>query len=394
MISTKFNTDDQQNENILQQLLNQQQTCNGEITELKNIIIKQLNNQTTTNTNNELEQFRNINQRLQDRIIDLQTQIKSFSNPSNDPKIIHLEKIKQETIQQIETLKNQINLNIELETKIKALINNNINKFETNEELIMINKLETTLDNSIINISSLEISNIDIAFDKYNITINNNKLCIKLHNDLIPTPTPTPTPTPIPTITTEYYNLNINQDNIIQIEFITGLYTIDKLVEIINLALEDYQINCSYSPITSLIIFKSDVNFDIILEKDTLYYNLGFKSDQTNSSRYVGNQIFDLKPPKYLNLFLSDINDTKPIMQLTPNNLSKKILFNNPIKSLNKIQLKITDHLDRNYQLGSLTFSAELIIKSITNIKPVVIENESISISSDDIYSIIKSNIE
>jgi hypothetical protein len=194
---------------------------------------------------------------------------------------------------------------------------------------------------------------------------------------------------------TEYYNININSDNIIELELLMGLYTIDKLIEVTNQALNEYNIEISYSTTTNLIIIKSTNNtqFNIILNEGTLFYNLGFSQNLSNSLKYISTKIFDLKPPRYLNVYLSNINNTKVIMQLTSTNQSKKITFNNPIKLLSNIEFRITDHLDKNYIIDNLSTTIELVVRSINNIKSISIENESITISSDDMYSIIKSNI-
>ena len=58
------------------------------------------------------------------------------------------------------------------------------------------------------------------SFDKYNITINNNRLNIKSHKTI----------ENIYNKTTEYYMISIDSD-MINIELVMGLYTIDKLIE-------------------------------------------------------------------------------------------------------------------------------------------------------------------
>ena len=154
-------------------------------------------------------------------------------------------------------------------------------------------------------------------------------------------------------------------------------------------------INVSCSTTTNLITFKSttDTNFDIILGTNTLFYNLGFVQNISNAVKYTAIKIYDIKVERYLNIYLENINDSKPVMQLSSNVRSKNIIFSQPIANINQIRIRITDSKDREYVLYNLDFSFELIIRSINHIQPTIIDNESSIISSDDIFTIIKQNI-
>jgi hypothetical protein len=230
----------------------------------------------------------------------------------------------------------------------------------------------------------MELKDFDLPFDKYNITSNNNILNFKIYTN-----------NQTVNISDEYYNLNIDSDNIIELRITMGLYTIDKLCEVINQALANYNIEILCSTTTNLITFKSttDTNFDIILNTKTLFYNLGFVQDIVNINKIVGIKIYDLKVEHYLNIYIENINDSKPVMQLSSNLRSKNIIFNKPIANLNQIKIRITDTKDKEYTFGNLDFSFELIIRSINHIQPTIIENESSIISSDDMFTIIKQNI-
>ena len=391
---------------VVQQLLNQQKLFQEEINKLRTIIDKPKdeNIDHIRDKLNELEEYKTINIKLQDRIVELQKQIQT----NNDTKVLQLQKVKEETTSEIEKLKKiqedivlKNNENIIIETELKKIIKNNINSLENAEEIIYINKHYTELNYTIKNITSIEITDFDLPFNKYNITLNNNKLYFKLFN--------------------EYKEQDINNDsdtaniidsdidNLINLEFdnneliliITmGNYTIENLLSLLNKQLNKYDINISISKTTNFISFKSKFKFDLLFEENTILPNLGFNlSNQfkyINSNRYSGTKPYDFRIDKVINIY-TNIN-SKPIMQYKTNLndlQSKKISFNPIISELNHLEFKFIDSKNKEFVFDSdngLDFNIKLIIRYINNnyIKNNLLNDD---ISSDDIINIAKLSI-
>ena len=142
---------------------------------------------------------------------------------------------------------------------------------------------------------------------------------------------------------------------------------------------------------TNIIIFKSTNVFDLNIKEYTLFYNLGFVQNLSNSDKYIGIKMYDLKTDNYINIYMVDINNTKPIIQLMPNQQSKNIIFNPPISTLKNIQLRFTNQFDKDYLFDDINFSFKMIISSIDNISNQI--TNELNISSDDIFTIIKSDL-
>ena len=256
-------------------------------------------------------------------------------------------------ISQLENTKQEIILkikkNTELEEKIQSIIKNNINYLSDDEEIIYINRLETYLDEQIDNITQIELFNFDIPYDKYNITHNNNILNFSVLNfkDI--------------QINDKYFNIIVNNNNI-ELTITIGLYTIETLLEIINRALTIFNIEFHYCNTTYLISIISNSNFDIIIGENTLFYNLGFIQNLSNSDKYNATRTYDLKLNKFINIYIENINEQKPIMQYSQQQ-SKIITFKQPIQ-LDKIIIKFTNSSDIIY---NLYLSFQIKIKYISN---------------------------
>ena len=386
-----YDKNDQQNK-LLQQLIQQQSVFQEEIIRLKDAVNK-------PNDNNELLQYKEVNAKLQERIIELQNQ---FQNQKEDPKITQLNKVKEETVEQINKLKNvqedianKLNNNKELESQIKKIVLENTEKFENSEEIIYINSNETKLNYSLKNVTSIEIKDLDLPFDKYQINNNNNKLHLFINN--IPD-----TQINNDSENESFTDIIINQNNI-ELSIVMGNYNIEKLCEIITNSLSNYNIKMTVSKTTNIITFKSNTNFNLIFNSDSILYNLGFlqnnQSKYQNKNKYVGSKPYDFKIDKCMNIYLTNISETKPFIQYIQNqSLSqyKKMIFTPVISELNSISLKFTDSKNKEFKFdpdNGLDFNLQLSIKYISVIKNEIIVDNQFEINSDDIFNVIKENI-
>ncbi len=430
---------DQQNQ-VLQQLMNQQKMFQEEIIRLREMVnqpqVANLNSNPNPNPNltnptiAELEQYKQINTKLQDRIIELQSQIqnqiqnpKSTIDAADEQKISQLNKVKEQTMEQIQKLKSvqeDINKKTEttknLEAQVKKLIGENIEKFENAEEVLYINSQTFVLENPIRTITSIELRDLDLPFDKYNINSNNNKLqFIKEAQTQHPnadhhTPsTDSDTANAIDSDMEIQFNVETNQNesnqNEITLSLTMGNYNIEHLTEIINKALKQFNIKMSVSKSTNIISFKSSENFNLVFGPNTMLNNLGFnlttQSKYSNSNKYTGSKAYDFKPDRCMNIYMSNINDSKPVMQyISPNTnrQSKKIVFAPVISELDKIVLKFTDSKGKEFKFdpdSGLDFSIQVIVRHI-NPNHNHMTNMSVDasdVSSDDVFNIVKQSI-
>ena len=388
---------------------------------------------------NELEQYKIINVKMQERIIDLQNQLQNANQTNNtqsndqssDPKIKQLNKVKQETMEQIEKLKKtqedisiKLTLNKDLETKIKKVILDNTSKFENSEESYFINSSEMTLPESVKSVTSIELTNFDLPFDKYNITTNNNTLQFIMSQDLIGNlmssfsmndlldgdKEDSDTANAIDSDQESLIESDFDSDtNMLTLKLFMGNYSIDKLIQLLNQSLLKYKIKVVHNSSTNLITIKSNdkQNFDLYFGENTLFNNLGFigqnmsnasTNKYSNQSKYLGSKVCDLKFDKYINIYLTNVNSSKPVMQyiLGQQNQNKKMVFSPVITELNKLEFKFIDSKGREFKFDSdngLDWSMQAIIKSIVPINNVLNNELSDALSSDDVYNLVSLNV-
>jgi hypothetical protein len=354
-------------------------------------------------SNDELEQYKMVNSKLQERIIELQKQLQ-LQRQNGDEKIDKLGKVKEETIEQIQQLKktqediaDKLEENKKLEEIIKRMISNNINKFENMEDNIYIsNERNYRFLNPINSVTSLEIKNIEFPWEKNNIISINNQLIFQFNN-----PINEPQELNIDDSENEsYYNYNYNKsDRRLTIDLINGIYDIDSLVNILNSVLNLYKIVIGYNKKTNIVSFKTEINNNISLisSENSLFENLGFTdfNKYINKSKHLASKAYDLKIDKFVNIYIKNLNlSVTPIMQYILNqnsiNQSKKIIFKTVISELNELQFKFTDSRNREYH--SIDFNIHLIIKHIHS-ENSKMKHDLVDISSEDTYSIVKSSL-
>ena len=366
--------------------------------------------------NDELEQYKMVNSKLQERIIELQKQMQlqvqmQVQNGDNE-KIDKLVKVKEETISQIQQLKKtqeeitkKLEQNNKLEETIKKMISNNINKFENMEDNIYIsNEFNYQLLNPITSVTSLEIKNVEFPWEKNNIISTNNQLIFQFSNSINE-----PSKTNADDSDNEgenenesYYNYKYNQSNKqLIVNLIYGLYDIDSLVNILNSVLNLYKIVMGYNDKTRIVSFKTESKnkFSLISSENSLFGNLGFNdfNKYINKSTHLASKAYDLKLDKYVNIYIKNLNSSvTPVMQYILNqnvlNQSKKIIFKTVISELRELQFRFTDSKNREYH--DIDFSIHIIIKHIHNeSENSKIEHDLVDISSEDTYSIVKSSL-
>lgn len=353
-----LNQENREQNSILEKLVNQQNIFYNEIINLKNIVSSNTNN-------NEIEQYKDINSKLQSRIIELQKQLQLNGNNGDNPKINELANIKKDTLNQIDKLKiiqDDIIYKIEMFNKLEEYIKKNIYIFENGELNILINSSVIILPEIINNVTSIEFKNFNLPFNKFNITDNNNKLHFIIKNeDLLK-------------------DENIIKDNILNIEgneielvIRMGNYSIDNICDIINNVLKNYDINITYCKNTEIVTFQSKYNFEILYNNNSLLSNLGFfKKNYINNNIYISEKIYNLESSKLYNIYLTNINDNKHILQYIVDNNSndnlKKIIFTPVITELKELHLKFYDINNKEFKFNednNFTFYINVKIKYI-----------------------------
>jgi hypothetical protein len=385
---------------------------------------------------NELEQYKEVNLKLQNRIIELQNELTKLSaneyntSDTSDPKISKLERTKAETLVHIERLKKKQEELAEatktqnnLQANIKKIIQTNIVKFANIEEEYYITEQEYTLPTELTNIVGIELTNFDLPFDKYNITINNNVLSFLLNSDINQNSdinensddiTESSTANIIDTTENNFDNFDKVGDidveivkvkqikNNLKVVVCTGNYEIDNLIGIINKQLKKYEIEISLCSTTSLISIKSKNKLSLDFCLSNMFENLGFsrKKKYIDSKKYIGLKPYNFKYDKCYNIYLTNINTKKPIMQyMIGQSNSKKIVFDRMLKNLDNLVFKFTDSKDKEFKFDSdygLDFGFKINIK-LLNPQPVIVENsidnDIDNITSDDVYTLVANSI-
>lgn len=334
--------------------------------------------------NDESRSSRNIIKKMQ-QIENENNKLRQALNQKHDNDIAKIEEfniIKEQTIKDLKEktlqLKLQENELTEFEKSIKRTISNNITKFANESETIIINSLNTILPRTIKNITSIELKEFDLPFEKNNITPTNCQLRFNIPNNKIIN------------IDNEDPNIDITiNENDIMIDIVPGKYTIDDLVGMINKLINKLDITL-HNKNNSYAILKSKSKFDIIVTGNSLFPNLGFLVTATNKNKHVGTQHVDLEYDKFVNLFITNINNDIPVMQyiIGSQNQSKIISFDPVIKELTNINLKILNSKGDIYN-PIMNFSVQLVIHYINN-KQNAVKNNLNHVDSDEEVDIIK----
>lgn len=356
----------------------------------------------------ELEEYKQVNSKLQNRLIELQAHITS-TNQDEEQKITKLSQLKEEIIGKLEKLKNIQENNGELEKKINKIIGGNIAKFENGEETIIMCSDHIILQDPIKNVTSIELKVFDLPFDKYNITNNNNKLQFRVLENTIKQNV------------NDDNNDNDNNDNDdngsdddnddlmdvdendgnITLTVINGNYEIDTLITMLNKILIKYDITFTRNK-SNILTLKSKNKFDLVFDKNTMFNNLGFtiqnKSKYTNVKKHVGSKPYDFKIDRYMNIYITNINETKSMMQYSLNsdkNQSKKIVFTPIIIELKELKLKFIGSKGKEFKFDSENgqdFEIHAIIKYINSNQNIIKNELNESISSEDELAIVKNS--
>ena len=276
-----------------------------------------------------------------------------------------------------------------------------------------------TLQNVLNNVTCIELRDFDLSFDKYNITNNNNNLTFIVDTndkedatdktekvdkenekvDNVDNDSDTAN-----VIDSEHNSLvEVNYDvemRKLSLTLLMGNYTIDTLCSILNQHLSKYNICISYNKNTNIVAFKSINNsknkFDMIVEENSLLSSLGFNVNNTytNKMRYTGTRAYNFKPDKCMNIYITNINDTKPLYQyiLNQQNAPKKIVLTPVVSNLNKLCIKFVDSKGKEFKFdpdNGLEFSINVSIKYINNNQNTLKHNLE-DVSSEDIYTLVK----
>jgi hypothetical protein len=334
-----------------------------------------------------------INAALQEKIRNIQSNMDV--NVEEKSKLLNEKRA--ELLGQIEILKTKYEeidkitqQNEELESSIMAkrddmiqLVRKNLDIFNKNEKVEIIDSNESTLDNGnyacrLSNnynyVSAIEIVNYSLPDVIYNINPHNNILYY---------------------ITAEDNNIDCDKDmffqkreNVKLLGIPAGNYTIDFLLETLNKVLNQDNIEIKLNPGNNFITIKK-INDDnpLTLFTDYNHYQnnilelLGFENQQqcNNCFLFTSNKSYDLRADKTIQIYITNISTTQPIckIMLGSNRIYQVIQkMTNPIKDISIVNIEIKDSKNRNIYLGDKNFVIELSIKSIGEITEIETEKE------------------
>ena len=191
------------------------------------------------------------------------------------------------------------------------------------------------------NIISLKIVSSSLPVPRFNIDENSNKLLININN------------------------------NIEEIVIKKGFYSIDRLIEILNLNCKNHNLIFTLNENQKLNLSKLEINEDVITLNSTILSNkiLGFGEEikyiDCDYTSIDANRTWDLRLHDKLLLYIKNIN-SDPISILYFNGKSDStISFDNPIE-LSSFQIEIRDVNDNLYDFNNLKHSINIQLE-ITN---------------------------
>ena len=279
-----------------------------------------------------------------------------------------------------------------------------------------------TLPTVLNNVTCIELKDFDLSFDKYNITNNNNNLtfivdtadkAMLVIEDTIDKVKDSDVKDNNSDNESDTANaIDSEQNSLVEMEYDTeakklsltlsmGNYTIDTICSILNQQLSKYNITISYNKNTNIVTFKSSNSknknkFDMIIEENSLLSSLGFNTNNsyTNKIKYTGSRAYNFKPDKCMNIYLTNINQSKPLYQYIINqvNAPKKIILTSVVSDLDKLCIKFVDSKGKEFKFdpnNGLEFSINVVIKYINNNQNGV-KHELNDVSSEDIYTLVK----
>jgi type II secretory pathway pseudopilin PulG len=191
-----------------------------------------------------------------------------------------------------------------------------------------------TFDSPVNNISQIKIIHTVVKNERYNITTNNNRLIYDIHTD----------------------------EGIMrkQLEIEPENYTIDELIETINPALDEIQIE--HNGITNKVSIVSNQQVSLVFAENTTWNILGFNSDQTEAHTKITASVgCKLEHQPIYKLFFSDIFTNHVLEFNHGQTLHNQIIeLEQPLAKLTKLNLLIVDDSD-----NTLTYPIELKIQFI-----------------------------
>ena len=377
----------QQFQNILQE---QQKKFQEELNKIKQQI-----SDGTKNTNVEyLNQIDLLNYELsQQKIINnvLQEKLKTIvpSQETDNTKIKLLDEKKEEILLQVETLKKKYNDTEEQLSLLQKLdesvskkkdeillaIKNNLEIYNSNDKLEIINLESTSKINNIYNhtiseklniITELELLNYSFPDVIYNITPSNNIL---------------------------YYSTNENnqiicpedifyqkRSNVKLLGLPIGNYTIENLIEIINKILNQDNIDIKLNGDSTITIGKlnqKDTTTPLTLYTDFSHYQnnilelFGFddKQDCINSMEFTSKKPYDIRSDKTIQVYITNVSETQPLCKIMVgshkiSNFLKKL--STPLKNIEKLNIEFKDSKGRLVYFGNKNITLELSLKGIS----------------------------
>ena len=270
------------------------------------------------------------------------------SNYKNEieKKIIELQNIKRETIEETKRLKEEnekISKNIENQEKIKRdlleLIKKN-NLYNTEKHFIINNKINK-LDKNYYNISSIELNGYNFFNIINNIDDNNNELKFKDHLNNI-------------------YNFKIKN----------GYYTKKNICKELNnnQYYESFGLKFSLDNNTNKMIIKSTNNITLLWSP--LLDLLGYENNDelVNKNNLIGNYIFNRKDDKIIYVYILELNDREPIfhIMLNSNKINNQIVNFYPIiNNINNLTFEFRNSFNNIITIND--FSLNIILKYDNN---------------------------
>jgi hypothetical protein len=352
----------------VQEYINQINALNSEVQQYKNI------NNTLYSQIEELKQNNNANDANKMQLIDAKKKEIMIELSNIREEYARLEQLVKENSvveERLESKKNEI-MEIMTNYDYKIFGNDNtlcikyseMNKIDEKKPIYRYN-LPYTLENVV------QISLIEQNFNNslFNITPYNNKLIIgninareeqyidKSDN-----------------ISYKYYNSN--QTNYLDITIEPGNYTIDLLIEYLNIVLNKYNIEICIDSIKYIIQIKSldDSNFKLIKNDYDIYDNLGLNVINDIGNSFKGTKVVDLKLCKQLECLITNIgnNEIKSLAKININKdkiLNGTMIFKPALSKLKYLDFYFTGENNRPWWQEYNDFNFTISIKGIVTSK-------------------------
>ena len=358
----------------------------------------------------ELEQYKKVNSELKKR---LDEELKN-KNIENEKKIKLIDKKKEEIKEEVLRLGNKhkeieesYKKLVSRERTIKSLIDENSKFLSINRHNFIVDssnfdmsgKYEYNFNQTLKNVTRIELNSYDFPLINNNINETNNKIYFKM--DVIKSEE-TNNESDSEVKGSEEY------EEVTQIIIPHGSYDISSLIKKMNKLCKSYRISFTYNKNSSKVTVKSESDSNLILyndSNDSVLKMLGFIEDNyIDEKLYISDNVYDVRKNKFIKLVLNNISNAK-FCEIGLNQNKTSLYYKDydpPIKELSSLSISLLDTNGTIIDFCNLGHKLEFIItnnigdvslKSF-NINSEMIDNEIDQEEEDSIRNLDSDNVE